>query len=139
MSIAQILAFVMLLTGPGDRSTVAPYCRPFDETREVQHELERFAQATSGDNVIVRDSLRLPAVVVIYQTVEEKICRRANTAYQEALSGHGSGFSNQVYVIKFAGSGVHAVYDPEYRYGTRPVRTVVIFDSRWRMLSMYHS
>jgi hypothetical protein len=87
----------------------------------------------------VRDSLRLPNGGVIVQTLEETICRRANTAYKSALSGHGSGLSDQVVVIKLTRSGGFAVYDPGYRYGTRPIRTVVIFDSRWRMLSMYHS
>jgi hypothetical protein len=139
MSIAHGVALIMLLSGATGRSTAAPYCRPFDDTREVQHELERFSQAISGDNVIVRDSLRLPNGGVIVQTLEETICRKANTAYKSALSGHGSGFSDQVVVIKLTRSGGFAVYDPEYRYGTRPVRTVVIFDSRWRMLSMYHS
>jgi hypothetical protein len=87
MSIAQGVALIMLLSGATGRSTAAPYCQPFDDTREVQHELERFSQAISGDNVIVRDSLRLPSVGVIVQTLEETICCKANTAYKSALSG----------------------------------------------------
>jgi hypothetical protein len=134
------VALVLSLHGPtGSAPAAVPYCRPFDQTRELQHELERWDRNATGDDAIVRDSLRLPMAQVIVQTIDEKICKNANAAYKVALSGRGSGFSNQVYVISFNGYGVYAVHDPSYRYGTRPVKTVVIFDSRWRFLSMYHS
>jgi len=94
-------------------------------------------RATTGDNKTVRDSLHLPATSSVAVITSEGVCKKANRVYQAVLAGTGHGFSGQVYVIQIG--TVHAVFDPVYHYGPLAgTFTVVVFDSRWRKLSMFN-
>jgi hypothetical protein len=65
---------------------------------------------------------------------DESLCRRAAQAYQAALPANSRGLSGQVHLVRL-GKGF-AVLDPAY-YGPRPgVWTVVLLDSRMRVLGV---
>ena len=101
-------------------------------------ELGRYASANSGDDAVVRDSLRLPptpaAELELVQL--ERICLKANTAYRLRLANSGGkGFSNQVYVVRIGGT--YAVLDPDFNYGKRGNWTIVMMDRGFRPLAVY--
>jgi hypothetical protein len=130
---------ILLLVFAGRASELsAGICRPPDTlSQRIVNHLARYSTATSGDFKAVRDSLRLPQASILTVVTSEAVCKKANPAYQAVLAGTGHGFSGKVYVIQIG--TVYAVFDPVYRYGpTAGIFTVVIFDSRWRKLSMYN-
>jgi hypothetical protein len=136
--IGRVIGFVSLLYVGLGSWLWAQVCRPLDASSEpVRHRLAIYAEATSGDDKTVRDSLHLPNTALISFVASESVCKKAIAAYQSALAGTGHGFSTRVYVIQVG--TVYAVYDPVYHWGPDPdFYTVVIFDSRWRKLSMYN-
>jgi hypothetical protein len=136
----KFLTLLLLFLSLGLPSAQAQVCRPADSTSAgLIRELKRYASALSGDERIMRDTLRLPftspAQVVL--VTSESTCRKANTAYQTAVANSGgTGLTGRVYLIK-VGAERYAVLDPNYNAGTPGAWTVVIFDSRFKMLSSY--
>ncbi len=115
-------------------------CRLADSTSAIlKYEIGRYSSATSGDNRIVRDSLRLPLVSESQITVvsQATVCKKANTAFQSYWANRGgTAFSGLVYVLQVG--GVYAVQDPAYRYRAGGSYTPILFlDSRYRALSVF--
>ena len=112
-------------------------CRPHDELAErIRLRLAQYALASHPTERAVRDSLRLPQSALISVIASESVCKKANAAYQAVLAGTGHGFSGQVHVIQVGTT--YAVTDPVYRYGpSEGYHKVVIFDSRWRKLTIF--
>lgn len=135
---AAAIGFLALTSSPSSGYSQA-VCRIADTTSvRLLSEIARYSDAVSPQDLIVRDSLRLPAVPTSQVTLvtQEAVCKKANAAYQADRSGTGgSGFSGRVYVAK-AGD-TYAVLDPSFRYGSSLNWTVVIMDSRYRKLSVF--
>jgi hypothetical protein len=114
-------------------------CRPADATSAALiQELGRYSSATFGGDKVMRDSLHLtatPASEVVLVT-SESTCKKANAAYQTAVTGSGgTGLTGRVYVAKVG--QVYGVLDPSYNAGEPGSWTVIIVDSRFTPLSSY--
>jgi len=138
LRIRCVLGVLLLLPAGAASELSAGICRPPDAiSQSIIDHLKRYSTATTGDNKTVRDSLHLPATSSVAVITSEGVCKKANRVYQAVLAGTGHGFSGQVYVIQIG--TVHAVFDPVYHYGPLAgTFTVVVFDSRWRKLSMFN-
>ena len=115
-------------------------CRPTDSlATEFKAEIARYSAATYPGDVVVRDSLRLPAVPVsqVVFVSQESSCKKARDSYQQELAGSGGGaFSGRVYVLKVGTA--YAVLDPEFKYDPASENwVIVIMDSRYKKLSMF--
>ena len=114
-------------------------CHPADETSAALIvRLGRYSSATSGDDRIVRDSLRLAPTAAnqVVLVTSESVCKNARDAHQAFFPNRGgAGFTGRVYVIKIGMT--YAALDPGYNYGDPTVWTVEIIDSRYRHLSVY--
>ena len=143
MFVVKLLVVLILLALPAAplHGRSAPICRPYDAAAQgLRKEMERYASAPSGENATVRQRLGLPYLTGgnIFPLTEESTCRKASSAYQSVLRSFGSGFSGQVYVILVG--NVYAVVDPAFHSGPdTSLWTVVVLDSRFRKLSIYHS
>lgn len=123
-----------------ERAWAQTYCRGSDTlaTRFRDH-IARYSVGSRPDEVAVRDSLRLGAASQSAVTLvsDEAVCRKANTGYQNSLTGRGTTpFSGKVYVVK---SGTtYAVLDPDVHVdGSTDNWIIVILDSRYKKLSLF--
>ena len=114
------------------------YCRPADlQTTTMISDIARWSSAASGDDKIVRDSLRLPLVPKnqLQVVTQEATCKKANSALQSAFANTGNNtFSGKVYVIQVG--TVYGVVDPSYKARAADLVGPILFlDSRFKPLS----
>jgi hypothetical protein len=137
MNLLRIVAVSLLILGP--RHLYAQtVCRSADSTSvALIEELGRYSSATSGGDLVMRDTLHLvstPANQLVLIT-NETACRKANSAYQTAVtSDGGGGLSGRVYVVQVGTR--YAVLDPTYNAGD-PTWSVLIFDSKFKLVGYY--
>jgi hypothetical protein len=133
-----IAILAILAVATGDASAL-PVCRGADvESLRLIATLGRYTSDTTGGNMRVRDSLRLPALAAsqVVLVTTESVCKKANAAYQSSVAGTGgTGLTGRVYVIKIGDR--YAVLDPGYNYGESGNWTVVILDSHYNYLATY--
>jgi hypothetical protein len=115
-------------------------CRPADATTQALIlDVGRYTSATTGDNKVVRDSLRLPSLSPGQITVvtQETVCKKASSAFQSYWANRGgTAFSGRVYVLQIG--SVYGVTDPSYRYrAANPDTPLLFLDSRYKALSVY--
>lgn len=127
---------LVLLASPVSGQSV---CRPADETSALLiRELGQYSSAVTGDNKIVRDSLRLPLVAAnnLQLVSSETVCKKANTTYQATLGGlGGTPFSGRVYAVQIG--TVYAVLDPALHFGDPDNWVVEIQSNKFKKLSLY--
>jgi hypothetical protein len=113
------------------------FCRSPDQDSEILIEMmRRYATAPPGNTAIARDSLKLVPASASQVTLvsNSNTCKKANDAYKLAVPAAASGFSNRVHVV--AVGSRYAVLDPQYDYDAAGVPTIVIFDNKWKKLSV---
>jgi hypothetical protein len=139
---AALLAAVTFLALRSPSSSFAQggatSCRAADSSSALMIALiVRHTAATSGPEKDARDSLRLsPATAGQVSLVTQKAtCDKARTAYQSALPAAASGFSTQVYVV--AAGNRFVVMDPIYDYQAAGYQHYVVFDNKWKKLSVF--
>ena len=134
-----VLASLLVAGLPVSAASAQIVCRPADQTSaHLINELGHFSSATTGDNKVVRDTLRLPLVPAANLTLvtSETVCKKARTTYQSTLGGlGGTPFSGRVHVVQIG--TVYAVLDPALRFGDPNHWAVQIQDSHFKKLSGY--
>jgi hypothetical protein len=133
------LAFGLVMAFPSQVSSQST-CRGADSLGgKFRGQIARYSAPVRPDERVVRDSLRLGAAAAstVVLVSDEAVCRKANTAYQNAVAGPGgSPFSGRVYVVK---SGTtYAVLDPDFHVDNRTDNwIIVIMDSKYKKLSLF--
>ncbi len=118
----------------------AQLCRAAnDSSVDMIQMVKNYALATDSAMKVSRDSLLIPAVASASDVVlitKGATCRKANTAYQKAATGARQTLSGRVFVVKVGTS--HVVWDPAYRFNAAyPLWIYMLFDSRWRLKSVF--
>ena len=112
------------------------YCRAADSVTAIMVGIVTpYITATGGQTADVRDSLRLTPASQVTVVTTNSVCSKANTAYQAAVPPAASGFSGRVYVLQAGNRFV--VMDPVYDYNASGIRTFVVFDNKWKKLSVF--
>lgn len=114
-------------------------CRSADSTSALMMALvARHTGASVGTpEAAARDSLQLPSANSnqLSLVTTRSVCDKAKTAYQSALPPAASGFSGRVYVVS-AGNR-YVVLDPDYNYNNSGIWNFVVFDNKWKKLSIF--
>lgn len=140
MRAALFLSLVTVVSAlPAHRAGAqGSHCRAADDdSQTLIQEVRDYATARTGPYQVTRDSLRLVLVTAsqVMLVTDDSTCRRANDAYKLAVPSSPSGFSNSVYVV--AAGSRYVVLDPQYRYKGPGTGVAVVFDSKWRKLSVF--
>lgn len=138
-AIRALLPVVLITSGARAQTTV---CRAAsDDSEHMLNIVRQYALASDASWRAVGDSLRIPAasssagVVLI---TKENTCKSANTAYQGVATGARQTLSGRVYVVQVGTT--YVVWDPGYMYnGSSPKPTYMVFDSRWKLQSVFVS
>jgi hypothetical protein len=136
--LSGILGVVTTLVLPPSGQAQRVCRRPDSTSAALIAELARYSSATRGGDLVVRDSLRLPATPAAQLRLAqlERVCTKANTAYRRRRENTGgTGFSDRVYVISIGRTS--AVLDPGLNYGQPGNWTVVILDRKFQPLAVY--
>jgi hypothetical protein len=138
-----LVLIIGLMVAAASRAGAQSPCRsePAYLTTFLTQELTRYVTATSGDNAVVRDSLRLPPATAndVQLVANDSLCTVAATAYAADRQGIGAGLSSRVFVIKI--KTVYVVYDPDFDnypvVGNPKTLVSIVFNSNWQALARY--
>ena len=104
-AVGLALALLVAAMSPRPIAAQGSACRTADSVSAavIAHILQ-YTTATTGGNVTVRDSLKLPRTSQVTLESSPAACQKALVAFATEFASQGSGLSSRVYVIKVGGA-----------------------------------